>query len=278
MYKKYVATALVVLVLASPTAALAAPDDTEEHLFGSSVNTRLDSGDMSKEELSGLIQESNKSAKGNDNRTEELKRKIEREGEESYKEVMEYKPDNEIRNRVISANNPDELKLYGYSVDSDTGLPVPNRGAGGGFAVSLRPTGQVFGNWTKYENEAKRPHTKEEAIQYLLSLEGTVYSQSNRMGSGMYDCSSMVDRVTAYFLGRAPNGMTTFTMPSDPRFTQIPLSEVKPYDVLWLPSHVEFYVGGNDTFGAHSWSQPNGLARGNYTWTKWARAYRVNGW
>lgn len=232
----------------------------EDSVVGKYSSSQYDLSEEEQEEMKKLLNNSRNVRPGVDHRSSEFKEEDEANNDankDSYREVIEYKPKDVERNEAFF--RPSYTEPTQATQDFDGSAPSS-------------------GDWTKYEQEVKAEHSKAEAVNYLWSLEGTVYSQSQRMAPGMYDCSSMVDRVVAYYLGTPPNGMTTFTMPGDSRFYQVSMAEIQPYDILWTNGHVEFYVGGNDTFGAHCWGIPNGLSRGNFSYTPWLRVYRVKGW
>ena len=69
--------------------------------------------------------------------------------------------------------------------------------------------------------------------------------------------------------------MTTGSMPSDSRFYQVPMNQIKRGDVLWTSGHMEIYMGGNSTFGAFRPGVATGYASNP---SRFVRAYRLKGY
>ena len=94
------------------------------------------------------------------------------------------------------------------------------------------------------------------------------------MQHGFVDCSSLVGRALAN-AGLGSSHMTTGSMPSDSRFYQVPMSQIKRGDVLWNSGHMEIYMGGNSTFGAFRPGVATGYSSNP---SRFVRAYRLKGY
>lgn len=116
--------------------------------------------------------------------------------------------------------------------------------------------------------------TPEGFISEALKMQGWTYSQSKRMQHGFVDCSSLVGRALAN-AGLGSSHMTTGSMPSDSRFYQVPMSQIKRGDVLWNSGHMEIYMGGNSTFGAFRPGVATGYSSNP---SRFVRAYRLKGY
>lgn len=116
--------------------------------------------------------------------------------------------------------------------------------------------------------------TPEGFINEALKMQGWTYSQSKRMQHGFVDCSSLVGRALAN-AGLGSSHMTTGSMPSDSRFYQVPMNQIKRGDVLWSGGHMEIYMGGNSTFGAFRPGVATGYASNP---SRFVRAYRLKGY
>ena len=116
--------------------------------------------------------------------------------------------------------------------------------------------------------------TPEGFINEALKMQGWTYSQSKRMQHGFVDCSSLVGRALAN-AGLGSSHMTTGSMPSDSRFYQVPMNQIKRGDVLWTSGHMEIYMGGNSTFGAFRPGVATGYASNP---SRFVRAYRLKGY
>lgn len=114
------------------------------------------------------------------------------------------------------------------------------------------------------------------AIKFLQANIGAPYSQAQRMSPGKFDCSSAVMR--AYqSVGLLPTkgyNLTTSTIASDKHFMEINRNQLQPGDVCWKKGHMEMYVGGGKTLGAHKVGTPLGYSTlGN----RFNRFYRIRG-
>ena len=112
-------------------------------------------------------------------------------------------------------------------------------------------------------------------IKEVLSREGMKYSQEERMTSYADDCSSLVLKAMRRAgLDTTGANMVTGTMPSDPRFYEIPWNQRQPGDILWRSGHVEVFMGGNKTFGAMDYGVPTGYSTNINRFNK---VYRIKG-
>lgn len=115
----------------------------------------------------------------------------------------------------------------------------------------------------------------ESFINEALKMNGWAYSQEKRMQNGFVDCSSLVVRamVKSGFTGNNAN-LTTYSMPSDSRFYEVPMSQMSRGDILWTNDHMEIYMGNGTTFGAFRPGKATGYA-GNPG--RFVKAYRLSG-
>lgn len=112
-------------------------------------------------------------------------------------------------------------------------------------------------------------------MNYVLAQEGGPYSQERRFDGAYHDCSSLILRgLRAAGLDTTGANLTTYTMPGDPRFEQIPWSQMRPGDILWNQGHVEVFMGGNKTFGAMDYGVPTGYSSNI---NRFNRVYRIKG-
>ena len=102
----------------------------------------------------------------------------------------------------------------------------------------------------------------EKFINAALEYKGDKYSQPKRMERGYSDCSSLIYKALRD-TKLLDNSKTTRTISTkfmkdgDPRFKQIPMSELKRGDILWgqdntpiYGGHVAIYLGNNKTLEA----------------------------
>lgn len=113
-------------------------------------------------------------------------------------------------------------------------------------------------------------------IDAALEMQGWMYSQSMRNAQGYADCSSLVNRALINSgLTEDKRNLTSHTIWSDPRFTQISFDDLKPGDVLHSPGHLAIYMGDGQVFEAKDWGIPAGY--GNYANRGWDAAFRITG-
>ena len=115
----------------------------------------------------------------------------------------------------------------------------------------------------------------ESFINEALKMQGWAYSQEKRMQNGFVDCSSLVVRamINSGFTGNTAN-LTTYSMPNDSRFYEVPMSQMSRGDILWTNDHMEIYMGNGTTFGAFRPGKATGYA-GNPG--RFIKAYRLSG-
>ena len=115
----------------------------------------------------------------------------------------------------------------------------------------------------------------ESFINEALKMQGWAYSQEKRMQNGFVDCSSLVVRamINSGFTGNTAN-LTTYSMPNDSRFYEVPMSQMSRGDILWANDHMEIYMGNGKTFGAFRPGKATGYA-GNPG--RFIKAYRLSG-
>ena len=115
----------------------------------------------------------------------------------------------------------------------------------------------------------------ESFINEALKMQGWAYSQEKRMQNGFVDCSSLVVRamINSGFTGNTAN-LTTYSMPNDSRFYEVPMSQMSRGDILWTNDHMEIYMGNGKTFGAFRPGKATGYA-GNPG--RFIKAYRLSG-
>lgn len=115
----------------------------------------------------------------------------------------------------------------------------------------------------------------ESFINEALKMQGWAYSQEKRMQNGFVDCSSLVVRamINSGFTGNTAN-LTTYSMPNDSRFYEVPMSQMSRGDILWTNDHMEIYMGNGTTFGAFRPGKATGYA-GNPG--RFVKAYRLSG-
>lgn len=106
---------------------------------------------------------------------------------------------------------------------------------------------------------------------------------SLRMNDGISDCSSLVYKVAMEAQGRDWHGTwapSTYTMIEQGEklklWYKIPLSEVKPWDILLRNEHTEFLSDDGRTFGAHDYGVPSGPGR-KYNPANWNCGLRIYG-
>lgn len=101
----------------------------------------------------------------------------------------------------------------------------------------------------------------EQFIAAALKYNGDKYSQAKRMEKGYSDCSSLIYKGLRDS-GHLTNAGTTISTlrikNGDPRFREVPKSDLKRGDILWggnyvngnWEGHVAIYMGGGKTFEA----------------------------
>lgn len=121
---------------------------------------------------------------------------------------------------------------------------------------------------------APEPSPAERFIAEALKMEGWAYSQSMRNAQGYADCSSLVNRALINSgLTEDKRNLTSHTIWSDPRFTQISFDDLKPGDVLHSPGHLAIFMGEGRVFEAKTWGVPAGY--GTYAYRGWNGAFRI---
>lgn len=116
---------------------------------------------------------------------------------------------------------------------------------------------------------------RKELLSFALSKEGSKYSQANRFGKDTFDCSSLVLRsMRAIGLDSTGDNLTSRSIHSDPRFTEISRNALSPGDILWKNGHVAIYTGGNGTIEAMN--PRKGVRRGQVG-NRFTRFYRIKG-
>lgn len=129
---------------------------------------------------------------------------------------------------------------------------------------------------SNYKGEVLR----ERIAKIAKSKQGLPYSQNKRMSDGYADCSSFVYKVAMEALGKSWKGTNAPTtndknMQSSIWY-EVPLDQVKPWDILHRPGHTEFLGDDGKTYGAHDWNTPAGPGW-KYKSKDWVRAYRLKG-
>ena len=110
-------------------------------------------------------------------------------------------------------------------------------------------------------------------LNEAFKMKGWTYSQERRWDYGYADCSSIVIRAMINSgITKDTSNLTTYTIASDNRFYEIPMSQAKRGDILWYEGHMEIYMGGNSTFGAFQPGKPAGFGSNISRFTK---AYRI---
>lgn len=124
------------------------------------------------------------------------------------------------------------------------------------------------------EVEPAKPNGND-IVEAAKTMIGFTYSQSARMSPGHADCSSLVLRsILQAGVTSDTRNLTTSTIWSDPRFVQIPRSQVQPGDILHSPGHVAIFVEGDTCIEAKTWGVPAGY--GHYL-SRFGSAFRVKG-
>lgn len=164
---------------------------------------------------------------------------------------------------------PEDLNIIGGFEDR---AYVSNEGADNmDLKNSSRPQGAVI---------TENMSIKERIRQFALAKEGELYSQDKRMQSNYSDCSSFVYKRVMEALGKDWRGTnapsTKYNDMRSPLWEEIPLSEAKPWDILWRYGHTEFLGDNGRTYGAHSGSRPAGPGL-KFDPKLWKKAYRVRG-
>lgn len=139
-------------------------------------------------------------------------------------------------------------------------------------AFTERPTERMGGGTTSGKSSSIGSIAKNHA--------GEVYSQARRMNEGISDCSSFVYKVTMEHLGKNWRGTwapSTYTMAQrTDLWYEIPLSEVKPWDIVWRNGHTEFLGDNGRTYGSHQPGVPSGPGA-IYNPRGWTKAFRIRG-
>lgn len=129
---------------------------------------------------------------------------------------------------------------------------------------------------SNYKGEVLR----ERIAKIAKSKQGLPYSQNKRMSDGYADCSSFVYKVCMEALGKSWKGTdaprTRDKNMQSPLWYEVPLDQVKPWDILHRPGHTEFLGDDGKTYGAHDWNTPAGPGW-KYKSKDWVRAYRLKG-
>lgn len=165
---------------------------------------------------------------------------------------------------------PEDLNIIGGFEDK---AYVSNEGADANMDLknSSRPQGAVI---------TENMSLKERIRQFALAKEGEPYSQDKRMQSNYSDCSSFVYKRVMEALCKDWRGTnapsTKYNQMRSPLWEEIPLSEAKPWDILWRKGHTEFLGDNGRTYGAHSHSRPAGPGL-KFDPKLWQKAYRVRG-
>lgn len=164
---------------------------------------------------------------------------------------------------------PEDLNIIGGFEDR---AYVSNEGVDNmDLKNSSRPQGAVI---------TENMSVKERIRQFALAKEGEPYSQDKRMQSNYSDCSSFVYKRVMEALGKDWRGTnapsTKYNQMRSPLWEEIPLSEAKPWDILWRNGHTEFLGDNGRTYGAHSSSRPAGPGF-KFDPKLWKKAYRVRG-
>lgn len=111
-------------------------------------------------------------------------------------------------------------------------------------------------------------------VSFALGKEGYKYSQDERMSPNAFDCSSLVLRsMRAAGLDTTGANLTSKSIGSDSRFTEVPKSSMKPGDVLWHKGHVAIYIGNGKTIEAMN--PKKGVRKGSAS--RFNKVYRVKG-
>lgn len=114
-----------------------------------------------------------------------------------------------------------------------------------------------------------------------LKRNGQPYSNALRMDAkdSHSDCSSLVYKSVMDALGRNWRGtIAPGTNDNQMRCSlwyEVPMSQAKPWDIVWRPGHTEFITDEGGTFGAHSGSEP-AAKRKKFNPSKWQKCYRVS--
>lgn len=113
------------------------------------------------------------------------------------------------------------------------------------------------------------------------SMNGWDYSQGSRMSYGKADCSSFVDRAVMKAMNITPkkgywSPVTVTNQMKNWKWVEIPMSQVRPWDILWRHGHTEFLGDDGRTFGAHKPGTPAGPGS-RFSPKNWTKAYRVVG-
>lgn len=150
---------------------------------------------------------------------------------------------------VTNNTNPPSITITPPSQDTSG----PSSSTGGSSSVEENAQNSVVykgpvKSWTGVDPHSNRYKLKEAAEAML----GWHYSQAIRMTDGYRDCSSFVYTAIsdAGFAPPVSWAWTTYTMPSYTDIVyQIPMSDLRPGDIVLGDGHVAFYWG-NDALGS----------------------------
>lgn len=99
------------------------------------------------------------------------------------------------------------------------------------------PAGQLHDICSRSAGAA-RSDTAARAVKFALSQIGVPYSSAGRFGPHAYDCSGLVwQSYASSGVDIGANLSSTIVEAGGPRWS-VPLTQVRPGDVLWYPGHV----------------------------------------
>jgi cell wall-associated NlpC family hydrolase len=156
------------------------------------------------------------------------------------------------------------LMAPGTQSSSGGGLSALSGSSGDGSVSSIAPVGSTQ---TTGDAAAGGPKVQK-FIDAALSKQGTRYV-FGAQGPDTFDCSGLV----AWALKQAGSSVGRMTAEGYRQHyqnAQVSKDQLKPGDLVFFSdtghapaSHIEIYIGGGETMGAHSESMPNGKARLN---------------
>lgn len=167
--------------------------------------------------------------------------------------VQPSQPSEPVQPPATNNNNPPSITITPPSQDT---MNTPSSGGGGSAEDSSEENNAhnsvvykgPIKSWSGVDPHSNRYKLKEAAEAML----GWSYSQAIRMTYGYRDCSSFVYTAIsdAGFAPPVSWAWTTYTMPSYSDIVyQIPMSELRPGDIVLGDGHVAFYWG-NDALGS----------------------------